>query len=185
MRMSQRELMLLIVTSFSILFGGAIMTAKPKIEHLKGVMAKQEEVRWQIDRDKKLAARKSTLALKYDELSKLLPPATSDDMGVHWQQVLERVASKNNFTLRNSKADLEKKIGDVYELLIDCKDWEGNLDSTAHFLFDLQAEGAMLDVRRMLVMSTSTEKLRGTFALYCAYTRAQDKTEADVKEDTK
>ncbi len=183
MRMSQRELMLLIITVFSLLFGAAIMMAKPKIEHLKDVMAKQEELRWQIDRDKKFVAKKSTLALKYDELSRLLPPATSADMGVHWQQVLERVASKNNFTLRNSKADLEKKIGDVYELLIDCKDWEGNLDSATHFLFDLQAEGAMLDVRRMLVMSTTTEKLRGTFALYCAYTRGQKKTGPDVRED--
>lgn len=183
MRISQRELVLLIVTIFSLLFGGAIMTAKPKVEHLKDVMEQKRKARWQIDRDKQFVAKREVLLNKYQELSKLLPPATRDDMGVYWQQVLERVAGENKLKLINSKAGLEKQIGDVYEILIDCKSWEGDLDSVVHFLFDLHSEGAMLDVRRMLVRSADGQVLRGTFALYCAYTRVTGDQNAVEKKE--
>ncbi len=185
MKVSQRELTLLIITVFSLLFGGAIVMVKPKIEHIQAVRAEQEQIRWQNDRDRQFVARRDVLAGKYDELSKLLPPASKEDMGVHWQQILDRIAGKNEFKLINSKASLEKQIGDVYEILIDCKDWNGNLDSLVHFLFDLQSEGAMLDVRRLVVRTTGRESLRGSFALYCAYTRSDVGKTTDNREDTK
>ena len=66
----------------------------------------------------------------------------------------------------------EEKHGDVYELPIDCRDWEATLDSLTHFLFDLQAENAMLDVRQLLIRpNKDASKLRGRFLLNCAYTR--------------
>ncbi|OVE76180.1 hypothetical protein BVX97_01965 [bacterium E08(2017)] len=168
--------MLLIITVFALLFGGAAMMARPRVDHLKSIMSQQEQVQWQITRDKQFVDKKDVVAKKYVDVSKYLPPATREDMGVHWQQVLERIAGKNKVKLVNSRAGLEKKSGDVYEILIDCRQWEGELEDTVRFLFDLQAEGAMLDVRRLLIRSTDGKLLRGTFSLYCIYTREEDES---------
>jgi hypothetical protein len=59
----------------------------------------------------------------------------------------------------------------VYELAIDCREWEATLDPLVRFLFDLQSEGAMFDVRQLMIKPKGKGVLRGRFALYCAYTR--------------
>lgn len=171
MRLTYRETVLLIATVFAVLFGGFAILAKPKFERLKELRDMRSELKWQIERDRQFVAKEPALVKKYEALSKLLPPAVEENMGVRWQQILERVARKNNVRIINSKAGIEKKLGDVYELPIDCKDWEGSLEGIVHFLFDLQNEGAMLDIRRLMIKPKGGQVLRGNFALYCAYTR--------------
>ena len=68
----------------------------------------------------------------------------------------------------------EKQQGEVYELPIECREWEGSLDAITHFLFDLQSEGAMMDIRHLLIKPKGEGVLGGRFWLHCAYTRGQE-----------
>jgi len=85
---------------------------------------------------------------------------------------MDSVATRNGFTIARRQTGKEAEVGDVYELPIDCKDWEGSLESLVKFLYDLNREGAMLDVRQLYVRpSNKPGYLKGTFTLYCAYMR--------------
>ncbi len=182
MKLSRRETVLLLTTFFVVLFGGTLMMARPAIDKLEALWEEQEQITWQIDKSKSLVARKEGLEGKLAELSKMLQPAQVDNMGVHWQQILEKIARKNKVKIINSKAGVEKREGEVYELPIECKEWEGDLGGVVHFLFDLQSEGAMLDVRRLMIKPKADKVLRGSFVLYCAYTRPDKDGEGEVKE---
>lgn len=172
LKFTQREIVLFLATFFVCLYAGSLMLAKPKFDMVRDLSEKQADLKWQIDRDRQLVGKKDKLTQRFEELSKMLPPAMNEDMGVYWQQMLEQLSRKNNVQIINSKAGLEKKLGDVSELPIECKTWEGDLDGITHFLFDLQSEGAMLDIRKLGIRSKDDNRgLRGSFTLYCAYTR--------------
>ena len=62
--------------------------------------------------------------------------------------------------------------------LVECKEWEGSLESLVKFLYAVHAEGAMLDVRKLFIRPGSSAAgkaatgLRGSFTLFCAYLRS-------------
>jgi len=64
-------------------------------------------------------------------------------------------------------------VGDVYEMAIDCKEWDGTLDALVHFLYGLESAGVMLDMRQMFIRPSPVDHshLKGSFVLYCAYMR--------------
>jgi len=102
-----------------------------------------------------------------------LPAGRNTD--VHWLELMDNMASKNGIKIIKRQAGEEKKMGEVYELPVECKEWEGSLDSMSHFLFDMQSEGGMLDIRQLLVKPTGKDVLRGRFTLYCAYMKEPQK----------
>lgn len=174
MKISSREAILGISTSLVLLYGATIILAKPKLEARKDIKASQEEVGSDIDSYSGLMAEKDTWEKKFIELRKLLPEQPAEKkMDVYWLQVMDQLASKHSITITRRQTEDEKKEGDVYELPIECKDWEGSLDAVTHFLFELQSEGAMLDIRQLVMKPKENGSLRGSFTLYCAYTRTR------------
>lgn len=172
MKISLREAVLVLITAAVALFGGSLMLVKPKIVYLKELRTKQAEVIRQIKQDKRLVDERDTWEKQLKKLSKMLPQYPVDKkMDVHWLSVMDNLAAKHGVKILKRQAGEERKQGDVYELPIECKEWEGGLDSIVHFLFDLQSEGAMLDIRQLLIKPKSKGVLRGRFSLYCAYTR--------------
>lgn len=170
MKLAPREAMLALATATVALFAVSYMAAKPKIERLKEVQQEQADVREQIRRDKETISEKGKWNKKYEGLRKMLPTLPSGrNTDVHWLELMDNIASKNDIKISKRQAGEEKKLGEVYELPIDCKEWEGSLNSMAHFLFDMQNEGAMLDVRELRVKPQGKDVLRGSFILYCAY----------------
>ena len=89
----------------------------------------------------------------------------------YWLGVLDRLASSNELSIIRRQVGDERQLGDVYELPIECKEWEGSLESLTKFLYDVHAEGAMLDVRKLFIRP-GPRGLRGSFTLYCAYLRS-------------
>jgi hypothetical protein len=174
MKLSPRELIILFVALAAALFGGTIILAKPKIETWKKLWAEQKVLKVSIDAEKELVAQKDVLGEKLGQLSKTLesfPPRQK--MGVYWHQVLDKAATKNNVRIVESRAGQEEEVGDVYELPIECKSCEADLPSMVHFLFDLQSEGAMLDVRKLRITPKQKSTLRASFTLFCAYTKSE------------
>jgi hypothetical protein len=83
------------------------------------------------------------------------------------------VASEKKLAITRRQTGKEEEVGDVYELPIECKNWEGTLDSMVGFLYGLREEGAMLDVRQIYIRPAAPGYLKGTFTLYCAYMRGE------------
>ena len=172
MKMSARELILGILTVGVVLFGITALLAKPKLDELKEVNEQRRAIINSIKIEERLVEKRVTWEEKLAEMSQLLPMETADkDMDVHWLSVMDRVASKHGVKIKKRMAGEEVQQGDVYELPIECKEWEADLDSLVNFLFELQSEGAMLDIRQLLVKPKGKGVLKGRFTLYCAYTR--------------
>ena len=172
MKMSARELILGVLTIGVVLFGLTALLAKPKIDELKEVNKQRLGIIHDIKMEKRLVEQRDVWEKKLTEMSKLLPMEPADkDMDVHWLSVMDRIASKHGVKIKKRMAGEEKQLGDVYELPIECKEWEADLDSLVNFLFELHSEGAMLDIRQLLVKPKGKGMLKGRFTLYCAYTR--------------
>jgi hypothetical protein len=171
MKLSSRESILFLVTFAVVFFCGSFFFVGPKIDEWKSVYRDCKSASAKIESYKRLVAQRHEWQEKFNVLSSHLPQYPADkNLDVHWKGVMDRLAIKHNVKILEHKAGQEKQDGEVYELPIECRRWEGDLESIAHFLFDLQSEGAMLDVR-FLRIRVGKGVLRGAFSLYCAYTR--------------
>lgn len=173
MSMSARELLLLIITLGVALFGITAALARPKIDEWKAVRQAQATLREEMTQDQHLLDTREQWNRKFDELKAYLPQYAMDKrMDAHWLSVMDSLAAKHGVSITKRQVGEELRVGDIYELPIEVRDWSGSLETIVHFLFDLQVQGAMLDVRQLLMKPNEQKVLRGRFVLYCAYTRA-------------
>jgi Tfp pilus assembly protein PilO len=185
MRLSQREIILAMVTGTVVLFGMTAILSKSKIDEWKDINKAQNDLVAQIQKNKEIIASRAVWQKKLNELQKSLPEYPADKkMDVQWLSTMDELASKHGVKILKRQAGEEKVVGDVYELPIECKEWEGNLNAIVHFLFDLQSQGAMLDIRQLQMKPKSGDVLRGYFALYCAYAK-QGKSASEKKKTNK
>jgi hypothetical protein len=173
-RISSRETVLLLATGIAVLFGVSLLVARPYSPEWRDLRARAAELRRQIRVEKEMIASRGHWAARLDELSVLLPEFPADaKMDIHWLTVMDSMAQKNSVKIVQRQAGEERRMGDVYEMTIECRSWEGSLAAMVRFLFDLQSEGGMLDVRQLQVRPKAGTELRGRFSLHCAYTRAK------------
>ena len=172
MKVTARELILLVITLGVALFGVTALLSRAKIDEWKAVRREQAEVRDEIAEDQRLLTTRDQWAEKFESLKTFLPQFPAEQkMDVHWLALMDQLAAQHGVRITKRQVGEEKPMGDVVELPIEVRDWEGSLDAITHFLFDLQAQGAMLDVRQILMKPNEQKVLRGRFLLYCAYTR--------------
>lgn len=173
MRLSPRESILALVTGGVLLFGLTGMWGLRRIEAWKQLHRQQAKIREELAADRQLVGSRERWAAEFEALRGNLPQFPADTkMDVHWFSVMESAASQHGFRILKRRGGEEEKVGEVYEMPIECTEWDGTLDSLVHFLFDLQREGAMLDVRQLQIRpNNNSTRLRGRFLLYCAYTR--------------
>ena len=171
---SNREKVMLVITLLAILYGALGLTLRGRLERLRAQRdALREQQTLLADREA-LVAQRASWEAQYAELQDLMPVFDQNRrVDTYWLGIMDRVAAKNNFSIIKPQVGEEKLAGDVYEMPIDCKDWEGSLEGLVGFLYDLQAEGAMLDVRAMFIRPVPNKPalLRGSFTLFCAYLR--------------
>jgi len=172
MKITTRESVLALATVSVALFGVTGLLARSKIEDLKTVREQQEQVRSSIARSQLLVGQREKWDAKMGELQGMMPRFPQGKrMDVHWSPEMERKATKHGLKILRHEVSGELQEGPIYELPIECRDWEGSLDSLVHFLFDLQSEGAMLDIRYLRVKPKDKVVRTGRFSLYCAYMR--------------
>ncbi|MBN2301130.1 MAG: hypothetical protein JXN60_01305 [Lentisphaerae bacterium] len=169
--LSNREIMLLVATATVILFGASFIAARPALKQLKELKIERSGMAAAIEYDKQLVQQQNMWTEKLEGLSKLLPHYPGDkNVGVYWLSKLNSLASKHGLMILKHQLGTVEKEGDIYELPIDCKEWEGELNAIVRFLFDLQNEGAMLDIQHLTMKPKGRNELRGRFVLNCAYT---------------
>ncbi|MDD2597843.1 MAG: hypothetical protein PHO37_01275 [Kiritimatiellae bacterium] len=128
-----------------------------------------------------LIAAKEEWNEKYTQMCSLMPVFPYDkDVDTHWLNMMDTVASQKSLSISRRQTGKEEEVGDVYELPIDCKNWDGTLESLVTFLYGLRQEGAMVEVRQLYIRpGTAPGFLKGTFSLHCAYMRG-DVVESEV-----
>lgn len=169
--MSDRELLLATVTGAVLLLGGSYLLVRPKWDETKAVRDEQAHVRKELEQYRVLALEKDKWRKEMESVRGMLAKYPADQaMDVVWLSAMDNKAKKNGVNITRRKSGEEKQVGDVYELPIECSDWDGSLAGLAHFLFELQTEGAMFDVRQLTIKQVrGSGQLRGGFTLFCAY----------------
>ena len=174
MIVSTREKAMLALTLLAVLYGGLGLTLRGRLSQLQLLRGGLREQQALLADRNELVAQRAAWDQQYATLQNLMPVFDPERrVDTHWLGVMDRLAAKNNLSIIKTQIGEEKLAGDVYEMPIDCKDWEGSLEGLVGFLYDLQAEGAMLDVRSMFIRTAPNKPalLRGSFTLYCAYLR--------------
>lgn len=172
MKFTTREIVLALLALAVGLFGGTGLFIRPRLAEMQRMRTERTALRAEIEQDMRLVERRAGFAEQLAELSERLPVYPADKkMDIHWLSLMDSLAAKHGVQIAKRQAGEEVKNGDLYELGIECKQWEADLDSMVHFLFDLQEEGAMLNVQQLLIRPKGNNVLRGRFFLNCAYTK--------------
>ena len=151
MKISPREAILGVMAVAVAAFGITVAAARSRLDAWKDLRKRQGDILWDIERCRADIAERDKWSREFGDLSRQLPAYPADKkMVVHWLSLMDSLASKRGVKILRRDAGAEKKLGDVYELPIDCA-WEGSLDGVVHFLLDLQSEGAMLDIRQLTI----------------------------------
>ncbi len=183
MKITSREMALGIVTLSVGLFGGTFLLARPRLTEWQRLEKTRALLEDEIRRDSDLVSKRAEWEGRFDALSDAMPQyGEKQKTDVLWLSIIDDVARNHGLEIRRIEAGEERRQGDVYELPIECNEWEGDLDALIHFLFDLQSRGAMLDVRFLHIKPKAGRVLRGRFSLSCAYTRGDSTAAAGGSE---
>ena len=90
-----------------------------------------------------------------------------------WRRKLDEIAAKHLIVISSAQTGKEVEAGDVLELPIEVKSWEGCLESLVKFMHDLEnTNDGMFDITQINFKPSSKKGyLRGSFTLNCAYMR--------------
>ena len=185
---TSREKTMLLVAAVAVLYAIAALSYKGQAANWK-----KEEKTWKTaqkkaQEEKALIAASADWETRYAQMRGLMPVFPYDrDVDTYWLNMMDAAATRNGLFISRRQTGKETEVGDVYELPIDCKGWEGTLESLVKFLYDLQKEGAMLDVRQLFVQPLAGKPgyLKGTFTLTCAYMRGEESSKAPKAETPK
>ncbi|MDI6774141.1 MAG: hypothetical protein QME60_01925 [Verrucomicrobiota bacterium] len=174
MTFSPREAGLTLATGAVILFGVSFMLAKPVMRRWKDLRAEQTRVLQEIAVSRQLIGRRAKHAGELEKVSAKIPRYPADKkMDVHWLLAMDQIAQNTGVKINKRQVGPEKKLGPVYELAIECHDWEASQENLAAFLYEAQFESAMLDIRQLHVTAKPDRNVRGRFSLYCAYVKQE------------
>ena len=164
---------MLMITVVIVLYAFAALSFKKQVANWKAAERVYQTAQKKLNEENALIAARGDWAARYEQVRERMPVFPYEkDVDTHWLNVMDSVATRDGLAIARRQTNKEAEVGDVYELPIDCKDWEGTLESLVKFLYDLNQEGAMLDVRQLYVRTSNKPGfLKGTFTLYCAYMR--------------
>ena len=137
-------------------------------------------------RERALIAKRAFWEDSYEEEREKMPMfPEGEKVGEHWLERMDEIANKNHMAISTRAAGKEEEVGDVYELPVEVKSWEGALDPLVNFLYALEhAEEAMFDVKSIDIKPSSHKGyLRGQFTLTCAYMRGEVEEEEEEEKN--
>lgn len=173
---TSREKNMLLIAVVALLYAAAALSYKKQMTNWKAAERIYRSAQKKVQEERALIAARDEWNARYAQMRDLMPVFPYEqDVDTYWLNVMDAAASRNGLMIARRQANKEVEVGDVYELPIECKDWEGTLEALVKFLYDLHKEGAMLDVRQLFIRPANRPGyLKGTFTLYCAYMRGDD-----------
>ena len=133
----------------------------------------RQEMRLQ--RERAIIALRPEIEARYADLRDRMPVfPEGKSVDTYWLPIMDNTAAANNVNIAQRAIGGEENLGDVTELTLECRDWEGRLDSLVWFLYDLETrKDAMMDVRALTIKPNAKKPgiLQGSCTLNCAYMR--------------
>ena len=175
MSMSTKDKQLLVVIALILLFGITLANFRKCADNIAIKQRSLKTAEENISMQKELIAAKDVWAKRYEDKKPLMPVFNvGDQVDTYWLNIMDLAAERHGVKIRNRHSGTETKVSDVYEFPIEVKDWESELEPFVNFMYALQAEGAMLDIRTLTITPIANKPglLKGSFVLYCAYMRS-------------
>jgi hypothetical protein len=90
-----------------------------------------------------------------------------------WLGKMDALAAKHHISISQRQTGKETESGEVLELPIEVRSWEGALESLVKFMHELEnTDEGMFDIRSISFKPSSKKGyLKGSFTLTCAYMR--------------
>jgi len=174
MTVSPRERMLAGATLAVLLTALLVFAYDGRVKAFRTARADLRAKQTSLSYRRLLIGQAPAIEARFAELKDLMPVFPADKrVDTHWLGIMDAAATRNGLSIAKRQPGNEKLDGDVYELPIECREFEGSLEAVVRFLFDVQNEGVMLDVRAITIRPSPQNPalLRGQFTLYCAYMR--------------
>ena len=173
MKLSRRELILAFSTGAVVLLGVSWLLGGPAIARWRGASAQREKIEAECKIAQRLIAQRGEWEARYQEQRVSIPQhGPTDPVSAQLLKRIEQLASENGLILSRVQPDKERSIGDLSELAIDCA-WEGTLEPLVRFLYAVQKQGAILDLRQLTVSpgQGAAGRLKGNFTVFFAFSR--------------
>lgn len=132
----------------------------------KAVQKYREETR--------LISEKSKWSDAYEEEKSRMPLfEEGKNTDTTWLQKMDELAKKHHVSISQRQAGKEVEAGEVLELPIEVRSWEGALEPLVRFIHELEnTDDGMFDVRAISFKPSNKKGyLKGAFTLTCAYMR--------------
>lgn len=124
--------------------------------------------------ERKLIGERQQWNDAYEEEKAQMPTfAFGKSTDTTWLQKMDELAEKHHISIMQRQPGKEVEKGDVLELQIEVRNWEGALESLVRFMHELEntTEG-MFDVGYLnFKPSAKRGYMKGSFTLTCAYMR--------------
>lgn len=173
MKLSRRELILAFSAGLVVVVGLSYLLGEPALARWKTAAEQRVKLGDQRKVYQRLIAQRAEWEGRYVEQRGGIPMhATNEQVSAVILKKVEQLASENGLTLARVQPDKEKTLGELSELAIDCA-WEGTLEPLVRFLYAVQKQGAILDVRQLTVSpgQGAPDRLKGSFTLFFAFRR--------------
>jgi len=174
MKITQREMVLGVLTLAAVLTGTTGYIVDSKIDVWKAKANEIEKTEQQIRHYQTAIKMQENWLDDLNALQAELRVFKDNHRSVspELMKAIKTISDKHSLDITRSQPYTEKPTGDLFELGINCT-WEGKLEAMVGFLTDLQQQGVRYDVRQLNVtpVGKNTGNLKGNMVIHCAYTR--------------
>lgn len=184
MKITQRELVLSVVTLASVLGGASWYMIDSKVDSWRGMAGAIEKNEQQLRYDQAAIQMQESWQ---DELNTLQSglrvfDAAQRSVSPELMKTIKAISIKHELDITRSQPYAEKPTGDLFEMGINCT-WQGTLKAMVGFLAELQQQGVNYDVRQLNVtpVGKNTGKLKGNMVIHCAYRKQSGTPQTDAQ----
>jgi len=185
MKLAGRELWLIVGAGIVLALLGTVWVVRETLDDWKASTQLERKTQEKLRLTKRTLSQRETVASQLETLQRKLPRYSPDrDVTAEQMRTLDRIAQEQSFGLGQREPQLENTNGVVREIGIHSA-WESDLGALTHFLYALQTQDVIFDVRRLTVSlaSGATDHLKGSMVINSAYavTEESAKTNAPVQ----
>lgn len=173
MKLSTREMTLSAITIGIVVIGVSWLLGMPLVQRWMDAREQRLRLAQQRTVAERLVAMRPRWEDDYTQLRARIPQhGATDPVTAEMLKMIRRLADEHQMSISRIEPDKEQNIGDLYEVAIDCT-WESTLESMVQFLYAVQTQGAILDVRQLTVTPAqgAPGRLKGTFTVFVAFGR--------------
>jgi hypothetical protein len=182
MKLAGRELWLAVGAAVVLALLGTLWVVRDVLTDWGDSRQKEQKVQEKLRLTNRLLGQRETVAGQLEVLQRKLPRYSPDrDVTSEQMRTLDRIAQEQSFGLGQREPQMENTNGVVREIAIHSA-WESDLNALTHFLYALQTQDVIFDVRRLTVSPApgATDRLKGSVVINSAYAVTNESTTTNV-----